>query len=134
VLRNVDPGKYSVEAMPQGSWYVQSAEYGQTNLLTDDLVLTAGAPALPIEVVLRNDGASLAGTVSAHDGGDGSATVVVLAERTPNASPKIAYYSPPRDKSAQDAGFTVDSLAPGDYLVLAFDHAARRGTAEGARS
>lgn len=126
ILRNIDTGKYSVEAMPQGSWYVQSAEYGQTNLLTDDLVLTAGAPALPIEVVLRNDGASLAGTVSARDGADASATVVALAERTPNASPKIAYYSPPRDQSTQDtAAFTMDSLAPGDYLVLAFDHADR---------
>ncbi len=126
ILRNVDTGKYAVEATPQGSWYVQSAEYGQTNLLTDDLVLTAGAPALPIEIVLRNDGASLAGTVSAHDGADASATVVALAERTPNASPKIAYYSPPRDKSTQDtAGFMMDSIAPGDYLVLAFDHADR---------
>ena len=32
VLDNVEPGRYEVEFMPQGSWYVQSADYAGTNL------------------------------------------------------------------------------------------------------
>ena len=36
----------------------------------------------------------------------------------------MGYYNPPKDKSAEPAdGFMINSLAPGDYLVFAFDHA-----------
>jgi hypothetical protein len=50
--------------------------------------------------------------------------VVAIPERVPKASPKLGYYNPPADKSAEPPdGFTINSLAPGDYLVFAFDHA-----------
>ncbi|HEY4899300.1 MAG TPA: carboxypeptidase-like regulatory domain-containing protein [Terriglobales bacterium] len=124
ILRNVEPGRYTAELMPQDPWYVQSAEYGQTNLLTDDLTLTADAPALTMEVLLRNDVASLSGTVTPRSGADVPATVVAIPERLPKASAKLGYYNPPRDKSANRSdGFLINSLAPGDYLVFAFDHA-----------
>ncbi len=123
-LRNVEPGRYSVDLIPQGTWYVQSAEYGQTNLLTDDLTLTADAPPLTMEVVLRNDTAMLSGTVSPGSGASLPAFVVAVPERFPKASPKVAYYYPPQSKSAEPAdGFMIPTLAPGDYLVFAFDHA-----------
>ena len=121
---NVEPGRYSVELMPQDPWYVQSAEYGQTNLLTDDLIVLADAPPSVIQVVLRNDVAILSGTVSPRSGAAAPATVVAIPERVPKASPKLGYYNPPADKNAEPAdGFTINSLAPGDYLVFAFDHA-----------
>jgi hypothetical protein len=121
---NLEPGRYSVELMPQDPWYVQSAEYGQTNLLTDDLTVLADAPPLTIQVLLRNDVASLSGTVSPRSGVPAPATVVAIPERVPKASPKLGYYNPPADKSAEPAdGFMINSLAPGDYLVFAFDHA-----------
>ena len=121
---NVEPGRYSIELMPQDPWYVQSAEYGQTNLLTDDLTILADAPPATIKVVLRNDVAMLAGTVSPHSGVPVPATVIAIPERVPKASPKLGYYNPPADKSAEPAdGFMINSLAPGDYLVFAFDHA-----------
>ena len=124
MLGNVEPGRYSVELMPQGGWYVQSAEYGQTNLLTDDMTVIADAPPLAIQVALRNDTASLTGTVSPRDGVDLPATVVAIPERLPKATPKMGYYYPPKDKSPESATFfVIDSLAPGDYLVFAFDHA-----------
>jgi hypothetical protein len=110
--------------MPQDPWYVQSAEYGQTNLLTDDLTLLPDAPPSVIQVVLRNDVAILSGTVSPRSGAPAPATVVAIPERVPKASPKLGYYNPPADKSAEPAdGFTINSLAPGDYLVFAFDNA-----------
>jgi hypothetical protein len=123
ILSGVEPGRYAVELIPQGSWYVQSAQYGQTNLLTDDLTLPAGAPPLPIEVVLRNDGGSLMVAVNPRDEKDVPASVVVISERLAKATPRTAYYYPPSDKTSQNEGVTIDSLAPGDYLVLAFDHA-----------
>ena len=124
MLRNMEPGKYSVELMPQGPWYVHSAEYGQTNLLTDDLTLAAEAPLSAIRVVLRNDVASLTGTVKPWDGANNPATIVVVPERAIKQSPKTALYFAPADpNAANDAAFVIDSLAPGDYLAFAFDHA-----------
>ena len=121
---NLEHGRYSVELMPQDPWYVQSAEYGQTNLLADDLTVLADEPPLTIQVLLRNDVASLSGTVSPRAGAPAPATVVAIPERVPKASPKLGYYNPPADKNAEPAdGFTINSLAPGDYLVFAFDHA-----------
>ena len=74
--------------------------------------------------MLRNDVGMLSGTVSPRSGGPVPATIVAIPERTPKASPKLGYYNPPRDKSAEPAdGFMITSLAPGDYLVFAFDHA-----------
>jgi hypothetical protein len=121
---NLEPGTYSVELMPQDPWYVQSAEYGQTNLLTDDLTVLADAPPSVIQVALRNDVAILSGTVTPRSGAPAPATVVAIPERVPKASPKLGYYNPPADKNAEPAdGFMINSLAPGDYLVFAFDHA-----------
>ena len=122
-LRNVEPGRYSAVIDARQSWYVESAEYGQTNLLTDDLVLTAGAPALPLNIVLRNDSASLTGTVRVPDGMLAQVSVVAIPEGVAKASPRTTYYSPPRDENAGVSEFLLDSLAPGDYLVFAFDHA-----------
>src|ERR1035437_1318337 len=68
VLQNVDPGKYSVDLMPQGAWYVQSAQYGQTSLLYDDLSIASAGQSYPMEIVLRDDGATLTGSVKSPDG------------------------------------------------------------------
>ncbi len=123
IFRNVEPGRYSVEFMPQPPWYVLSAEYGQTNLLTDDLTVGAGAQSSTIQVVLRDDNATLSGTVTPSAGVKVPATIVAIPERFPKASAKMAYYSPPSDKpQGPIEGFSFSALAPGDYLVFAFDH------------
>ncbi len=123
VFRNIEAGRYTVELMPQAPWYVQSAEYGQTNLLTDDLVLTSGAPPSTIQVTLRNDVATLTGTVTQHSGAEVPATIVAIPDGLAAATPQIGYYYPPQDKNSAPEQFTLSSLAPGDYTVLAFDHA-----------
>ena len=75
-FRNVEAGRYTAIIDTRESWYVASAEYGQTDLLTDDLVLTPGAPPQSVNIVLRNDSASIAGTVNAPDSFTGNATIV----------------------------------------------------------
>ena len=114
VLQNVDPGRYSVDLMPQGGWYVQSAQYGQTNLLYDDMLVASGGQTSPMEVVLRDDGATLTGTVKSPDGTPVQATVVAVPQPVSKVPPKTAYVS-------SQGSFTFDGLAPGDYLIYAFD-------------
>jgi hypothetical protein len=116
VLQNVEPGKYSVDLIPRGAWYVQSAQYGQTNLLNDDLTIASAGQSYPMEIVLRDDGASLTGTVKSPDGTAAQATVVAVPEPASKVAAKVAY------AFAQN-GFTFNGLAPGEYLIYAFDYA-----------
>jgi hypothetical protein len=112
-IRNIEEGKYRIETMSQNnSWYVKSISYGSTDLLREDLVVVPGGLS-SLEVVLSDDGATLSGSVQSDDI-EGSATVLVVPERTPQAV-KTVYVS-------GNGGFFVNDLAPGDYKVLAFDH------------
>lgn len=112
VLQNVDPGTYTAELMPQVPWYVQSATYGQSNLLYDDIVIASGQ-SYPMEIVLRDDSASLSGTVKSSDANQPPATVVVVPQPAGKTIPRVV----------RGAGndFSVSGLAPGEYLVFAFD-------------
>jgi hypothetical protein len=114
VLQNVEPGKYSVELTPQGLWYVQSAQYGQTNLLYDDLTVASGGTSYPLEIVLRDDGPSLTGTVKVADGKDTDVTVVAVPEPASKLATKVTHVY-----SLSTFGFV--GLAPGEYLIYAFD-------------
>ncbi len=122
VLRNVEPGRYTPVIDARESWYVSSAEYGQTNLLTDDLVVTAGVPAQTLTIELRNDSATLTGTVTVPDGVTTPVTVVAIPDKFVKSALR-AYYYPPRGKSEPNGGFVLDSIAPGDYTIFAFDQA-----------
>jgi hypothetical protein len=112
VLQNVDPGTYTAELIPQVPWYVQSATYGQSNLLYDDIVV-AGGQSYPMEIVLRDDSASLSGTIKRSDANQPPATVVVV--------PQPAGKMPPHVVRGAGNDFSVSGLAPGEYLVFAFD-------------
>jgi Carboxypeptidase regulatory-like domain len=122
ILRNIEPGRYTAVIDARESWYVASAEYGQTNLLTDDLVVTAGAAAQTLTIELRNDSATLTGTVTVPDGVTTPVTVVAVPDKFAKSTLR-AYYYPPRGKSEPNGGFVLDSIAPGDYTVFAFDQA-----------
>lgn len=113
VLQNVDPGTYTAELLPQLPWYVQSASYGQSNLLYDDIVIASGQ-SYPMEIVLRDDSASLSGTVKSSDAGQpASATVVIIAQPAGKMAPRVV--------RGVGTDFGVSGLAPGEYLVFAFD-------------
>jgi hypothetical protein len=116
VLQNVDPGRYSVDLIPHGGWYVQSAQYGQTNLLYDDLAIASAGQTYPMEIVLRDDSATLTGTVKSPDGTGAPATVVAIPEPASRVAAKVAY-------SSSQNGFILNGVAPGEYLIYAFDYA-----------
>ncbi len=111
ILQNVEPGRYAVQISPHGPWYVASASYGQADLLRDDMVVTAGGDARGIEIVLRDDGGSVSGSVT-QDNVAVPAVVLVVPERRSTV---------PQTQYASERGLTIHTLAPGDYLLYAFD-------------
>ncbi len=111
-LQNIPPGTYGVEINPNGM-YVQSATSGPTNLLESDLSVPPGGSVQPIEITLRDDGASLSGNVSL-DNRPVSATVLVYSEHSA---------IPPIIQAADSKGsIQLPFLAPGEYKILAVDH------------
>lgn len=120
-LRHIVPGRYTAVIEAREGWYVASAEYGSTNLLTDDLVVGQGAPPLSVNILLRNDSASLTGTVSVPPKFEDRVSIIAVPEGLARASPATTAWFPPRDNNEQSA-FVFDTLAPGDYLIFAFDH------------
>jgi hypothetical protein len=112
MVQNVDFGTYTVELRPHSPWYVQSASYGQTNVLYDDISVSPGQ-SYPLDVVLRDDSASISGTLKPADGLPPHATVVVVPQ-------PISRLEPHMSRGVADS-FNVSGLAPGDYLVFAFD-------------
>ena len=115
VLQNVDPGKYSVDLMPQGGWYVQSAQYGQTNLLYDDLSIASTGQTYSMDIVLRDDSATLTGMVKSPDAKATEANILVAPIPASKIPPQLF-------RSSTQSGFTFSGLAPGEYLVYAFDN------------
>ena len=113
-MRNLPPGKYSVEFQPAADWYVQQAQCGSTDLLNDQLAILAGARTPPIEIVLRDDGASIKGTVAMGKGRKRAGVFVVSARAAEKT--KMVWTSPEGD-------FAQSGLAPGEYDVIALDPA-----------
>jgi hypothetical protein len=117
-LRSIEPGRYNAEFSPYGGWYVESAQCGNTNLLTEELVITAGT-SCTLELTLRNDGGILNGTVEgAKSAGPGMALLVPVRGRS-TPRPLHFYTSDP----ARPAQINADGVAPGEYLLFAFDNA-----------
>src|SRR5437016_5594587 len=112
-LQNIPPGTYGVEINPNGMLYVQSATSGPTNLLQSDLSIPAGSSPQPIEIILRDDGASLSGTVSL-DNHPFTATVLAFSEHS--STPPIIQLTDPK------GFFQMPFLPPGEYKFLAVDH------------
>lgn len=112
VVTNIEPGSYSITIHANGPQYVASARYGQTDLLTDELVVTEGGGADAIEVTLRSDGASLGGQVRDGENPAAGAEILLIPEGKPQLLEMGAY---------EGGSFSFGNLAPGDYEVIAFD-------------
>jgi hypothetical protein len=113
-LQNVESAKYSLDLGPNFPWYVYSAKCGETNLLTSDLQVVNGVQPEPIEVVLRDDAATLSAKVLS-EGQPSRAVVLVI----PDGASRLTRSMLVSDGSEVEAG----GLAPGEYSVLALDHA-----------
>jgi len=123
-IADVPPGVYAVQVFPNGPYYVQSARCGSLNVLEQNLTVAPGSSLEPIEIVLRDDFASLEGSVTLGEEND-SATVIAIPE---GGQPQMfgvgrSRPSPGMDASHADAVFEMSQLAPGTYKILAVDRA-----------
>jgi hypothetical protein len=137
VLESVRPGRYWLTVEPYNG-YVASAVAGSVDLLRQPLVVGPGGVSLPVEIVLRDDGATIEGTVEstapASGGGRGGAT---LAGTTISSATTIVqepqgpyvYCIPLPDSSGRfmvgrvssEGTFQFQQIPPGVYRILAFD-------------
>ena len=123
-IPNVPPGVYSVQIFPNGPYYVQSARCGTLNLLEQNLTVAAGSTVEPIEIVLRDDFASLEGSVALSAENE-SAMVIAIPEDGPRQIRNVEIVRPAVNFDGSRAGavFGMPQLAPGTYRVLAVDRA-----------
>jgi hypothetical protein len=112
-FQGVALGVYTVQANgPPGTWYIKSLRSGGIDLLSEDLTVVEGAQPQPIEVTLRDDAASVRGTVAPAD--DLMPVTVLLVQ--PRGTRNLIKVG-----AAFQGKFEIDGVAPGDYLLLAFD-------------
>ncbi|HET6844580.1 MAG TPA: carboxypeptidase-like regulatory domain-containing protein [Candidatus Angelobacter sp.] len=120
LLHNIPPGKYSVEVHALKG-YVRSVLYGVTDLFRDEVVITRSTSILPLEIVMRDDVATLSVTIHSNDANLNGANLNGVLLLVPDGAPM----QPPRVNYAYGMGVSsFNGLAPGDYRVFAFDSAA----------
>jgi len=112
-VRNFVPGRYLVDLQANPPWYVQSAMSGMVDLLREELVLSSGRRPEPVEIVLRDDGAMLSGTIRT-DGQPAVGSVLLIPEQQSPAQIRVMSAAPGGD-------FLFDRVPPGEYKVLALD-------------
>ena len=130
-IEHVAPGRYWVEVYPTDG-YVASVTSGGVDLRHRPLVVPSGSSAPSIEVLLRNDQATVEGVVEGASSLTGSAAPIAVGPNGwngPSSSDSSArlYFIPLPDSAgrfterpvAHDGRFSV-SLPPGDYRVLVF--------------
>ena len=112
LLRDIEPGKYFADVDANFPWYVYSAHCGSANLLSEDLQLVPGVQPEPIEIVLRDDAATISTKVSSQ-GRLTRGYVLVMPEGAPRRTKSML---------VPDGGeLEMSGLAPGAYNVLALD-------------
>lgn len=130
VLENVLPGKYWVQTYANQG-YVASISAGVTDLARDPLTIGPGGASAPIEIVLRNDMATLSVRVKNVSSSplDTGASSDIFTTTAPIQTPLgYLYLIPQFDTSSivqqamplQQTG-SVANLQPGTYRVLALD-------------
>lgn len=112
-MQNLEFGKYNVEVQASGGgWYVASVHYGSVNL-DDEPINVQPGPTQAIEIIEKDDVASLTGQVAGNDDPNAAATVIMLPER---ASMRVRSFP-----VTGNGSFSASNLAPGKYRIFAFD-------------
>ena len=117
-FHDVVPGRYAMEVTSSGDrFYIQSARSAGVDLLSEPLVVLQEGDVPPIEMVLRDDGATISGKIRGPK--VPNMIVVVVPEKHSIQGPRIAMVG-----GAQNQ-FSIMGMPPGDYRVYAFDSQAQ---------
>jgi hypothetical protein len=112
-FHNLVPGQFIFDLTSMAPWYVRSATSGTTDLLREELVVAPGRRPEPIEVVLRDDGCAIHGSIRAGGQPVGGA-VLLIPDQTSLAHTLVS-------TAVAGAEFDFTGIAPGSYKLLAFD-------------
>lgn len=116
MLENVSPGSYRVQVNPRRGYAASVAANG-INILREPLVIAPEATTSAISIVLRDDVATISGTVSTNS-----------AKEVDPPMPHSVWAFPLGDEDSarfaaglqnQDGKFTITGVVPGRYLILA---------------
>ncbi|HKW57575.1 MAG TPA: hypothetical protein VJN42_09480 [Candidatus Acidoferrum sp.] len=119
------PGDYRVRAGCSPAGYVASVSSGGRDLLRQPLVVGIGAAVPALEVTVRDDGARVDGTIEDRrrpgqnePAGNftGNVPAVILLPLPDSKGQFCETWMTP------DGAFHFPQVAPGDYLVMAFEH------------
>jgi hypothetical protein len=113
----VVPGRYRLESMGGGQWYVESATYGVANLLTSDITISSGGSSAPIRLVVNNATGTV--SVSVRFGSLTGTAWVYLVPRGPSLAPVNPLGM---GNSGSATGMMNTRIPVGSYTVLAVDH------------
>jgi hypothetical protein len=132
-FQNLPPDTYRVRISPNGAAYLRSAWQGGRNVLRDGLTISAETPPAPLEITLGAPGGTVEGTMALRDDGQADPMIVALLRRAGDAMvlEKQVYLSASlpagRSFSINDRPpvyggmrFTLQGVAPGDYLLFAW--------------
>jgi len=113
-IQNVEPGVYNVEINTVSPWRVKSVQCGNVDLLHDDLTVAAGARSSSIDVVLRDDAATVSGMVAQIEPWQQATVLLVQPHGSRNLVKAVI---------TTEGRFQFEGIAPGDYALLAFNNA-----------
>jgi len=119
-IPDVRPGRYRVDVNSE-SGYAASIQSGGKDLAEQPLVVGIGGEVAPIEIVLRDNGAHVEGTL------DEEVSPEPHADAAAQPPARYIYLLPTtaagrlRGVGVQYGSFRIAQVPPGDYLVVAFD-------------
>jgi hypothetical protein len=113
----VPPGRYRLESVGGGAWWIESATAGVTNLMSSDIVIGSGGSGAPIRIIASN----LQGIVSVtvKFAADTDTAYLYMIPTTPSLSP----VNPVTVVNSGTATASVSTMRPaGSYLAVVLDH------------
>jgi hypothetical protein len=133
-LSDLLPGSYRVAVSAAGSFFVQSIRQGGRDVRSDGIEI-GELPPDPLEIDLSSHGATIAGVIAVSDSNPPGPVVVVLFRRVAEGVlfEKQAYVNGfamaidgralsfiPTTSASGPRQFTVQGVAPGEYILFAW--------------
>ena len=122
VLEHVSPGRYRVHVTVQMG-YVAAVSSGGLDLLHNPLVVPPGGTSSPIEITLRDDGATVDGTIENWQTGTQGRNTLVPGQQAACVYlvPMAETMAPPPVAWTGDGHFSLQQVPPGSYRAIAFN-------------
>jgi hypothetical protein len=117
-IQNLEPGSYWLQDNPMAPWYLASASCGGVDLTHEPFTIAGGTAGCTMRVVLRNDSASLHWSLDTNNERNQSPSVFIYAIPLENIAQPLSTSSTQKEALPQGS---LEDLAPGRYLVIAFD-------------